>query len=230
MIDKIRRWFSYLFDIQIDYRHSEINGDLIVFLSKGRYQLCSANAIYSYEDKYANFSNVFKDHIDLKKWEGSEVLLLGLGLGSIPVTLDQIEQKRWSFVAVEIDPAVCELASLYGFPKIQSPIQTVVGDAVTFVSNHEDKYDMICIDLFIDDIMPSHSRSIDFLHDVRQLLTDQGIVIANTLAFTEDHQEQSQSFFEEVFKEVFPKGQIIKTHVNYMLINDPIYFTAGRES
>ena len=224
MKDRIQRWLSYLWDIQVDYRHSEINDDLIVFLSKGRYQLCSANAIYSYEDKYANFSNLFKDHLDLSLWDGSDVLLLGLGLGSIPVTLDQLKDKRWSFVAVEIDPAVCELAAIYGYPKIQSPIQTVVGDAVSFVTNHEGRYDMICIDLFIDDVMPSTSKSIEFLTDVNKLLSENGIVIANTLAFSDDHKAQSTSFYEDVFLEAFPKGKIIETHVNYMLINDPKYF------
>ena len=143
MKDRIQRWLSYLWEIQIDYRHSDINDDLIVLLSQGRYQLCSANAIYSYEDKYANFSNIFRDHLNFDTWKGQDILLLGLGLGSIPITLDQIESKRWSFVAVEIDPAVCELAALYGYPKIQSPIQTVIGDAVSFVSGHDDKYDMI---------------------------------------------------------------------------------------
>ncbi len=228
MKDRIQRWLSYILDIQIDYRYSDINDDLIVLLSKGRYQLCSANAIYSYEDKYANFSNVFRDHMDFRIWKGTDVLLLGLGLGSIPITLDQIEKKRWSFVAVEIDPAVCELASLYGYPKIFSPIQTVVGDAVSFVSSHEDQYDMICIDLFIDDVMPSTSKSVEFLTDVKQLLTSEGIVIANTLAFTEEHKKQSRLFFEQVFQKVFPKGQIIETHVNYMLINDPKYFASKR--
>jgi len=230
MKDRIKHWLSYLWDVQIDYRHSEINDDLIVMLCKGRYQLCSANAIYSYEDKYANFSNLFRDHLRLDNWNGSDVLLLGLGLGSIPVTLDQLYPKRWSFTAVEIDPAVCELASIYGYPKIVSPIQTIVGDAVNFMTAHEEDYDMICVDLFIDDVMPEHSKSADFLEEVKRSLRPGGILITNNLAFTKEHQKQSQDFFDNVFREVFPKGKIIKTHVNFMMINDPKNFRSSPTS
>jgi len=225
MTDRIGHWLSYLWDIQVDYRHSEINDDLIVFLSKGRYQLCSANAIYSYEDKYANFSNVFRQHLDLEQWKGSKVLILGLGLGSIPVTLDQLRPEGWTFTAVEIDEVVCELASLYGYPKIKSQINTVVGDAVAFMDTQSDQYDMVCIDLFIDDIMPEHSMTTAFLTQVQEALTENGVVIANTLAFSEEQRKKSTTFFDQIFKPTFPKGEVIKTHVNYMLINDPKYFS-----
>jgi len=210
--------------VQVDYRHSEINDDLIVLLCKGRYQLCSANAIYSYEDKYANFSNLFKDYLRFDTWKGNDVLLLGLGLGSIPVTLDQLFPKRWSFTAVEIDSAVCELASIYGYPKILSPIQTIVGDAVNFMTTQSDDYDMICVDLFIDDVMPEHSKSVEFLSEIKRSLRPDGILITNNLAFTIEHQKKSQDFFDDVFVDVFPKGEIIKTHVNYMMVNDPKNF------
>lgn len=224
MKDRLYHWLSYLWDIQVDYRSSEINDDLIVLLSKGRYQLCSANAIYSYEDKYANFSNIFKDHLDFSRWDGRSVMLLGLGLGSIPITLDQLYPGRWDFTAIEIDSSVVELASIYGYPKIKSPIQTFIGDAIRHMSIQSDHYDMICIDLFIDDIMPEQSKSVDFLEDVSKSLNQKGIVIANSLAFTEAHRQQSRKFFTEIFKEVFPKGEIIETHVNYMLVNDPTFF------
>lgn len=224
MKDRIQRLLSYLWDIQIDYRHSNINDDLIVLLCKGRYQLCSPNAIYSYEDKYANFSNVFNHHLDFTKWQGEKVLLLGLGLGSIAVTLDQLYPHRWTFTGVEIDEAVVELAALYGYPKILSPINTVIGDAISYMSRSDDIYDLICIDLFIDDVMPEESQRLSFLDDIKRGLSPDGLVIANTLAFTEEHKSRSKKFFDEVFKEVFPKGVLIKTHVNYMLVNDPRYF------
>jgi len=220
MIGYLRHLFSYFFDIQIDYRSSEINDDLIVFLSKGRYQLCSANAIYSFEDRYDNFGNIFRDHLDLDLIKGNKVLVLGLGLGSVPIILDRIKKAAWDFTTVEIDEAVCELASLYGYPKIFSPIDTVIADAVIYMEACEEKFDLICVDLFVDDIMPTTALEIVFLNNLKRCLNEGGVVVSNTLAYTEDHQLKSQSFFDERYRAVFPDASLIHTHLNYMLVSE----------
>lgn len=212
--------FSYLWDIQVDYRHSAFNGDLIVFLSKGRYQLCTANAIYSFEDRYDNFANIFKSFFKFNELKGNKALVLGLGLGSVPIILDKIRPNQWQFTAVEIDEAVCELAAEYGYQKIISPIQTIIGDAVEFVEATKTKYDLICIDIFIDDVMPEASKEIEFLKNINKSLSKGGVVIANTLAFSEEHKKNSKCFFEEKFLKVFPSAQLVHTHLNYMLISD----------
>lgn len=223
MIQSIKKAVSYLWDIQVDYRESEINGDLIVFLSKGRYQLCTANAIYSFEDRYDNFANIFRDHLDFGLLPGQKVLVLGLGLGSVPITLDKVRPGSWEFTAVELDEAVCELASIYGYPKIISPIQTHVGDAIIFIENCQEQFDMICIDLFIDDIMPEDTMTIEFFNQIAHCLSPDGIVIANTLAFTEDHKKRSQAFFRDKFLKAFPKAVLKHTHLNNMLLSDKRY-------
>lgn len=226
MIAFVKRLFSYLWDIQVDYRQSEINGDLIVFLSKGRYQLCTANAIYSFEDRYDNFGNIFRSEFDYSHLKGNKVLVLGLGLGSVPITLDMVRPGQWDFTAVEIDDAVCELAALYGYPKIKSPIDTRVGDALVFVKTNEEQFDLICLDLFIDDIMPEASMELSFLEDLKKALAPRGVIIANTLAFTEEHKEKSEAFFSEKFLVVFPEAKLKYTHLNNMLISDKNYLMA----
>ncbi len=223
MIDMVKRLLSYLWDIQVDYRPSEINGDLVVFLSKGRYQLCTANAIYSFEDRYDNFGNIFRDQLDYSRLKGNKVLVLGLGLGSVPITLDIVKPNHWDFTAVEIDEAVCELAALYGYPKIKSPIDTRVGDALVFVKTNQESYDLICLDLFIDDIMPEASMELEFIEDLRSTLAPGGVVVANTLAFTEEHKAKSEAFFKEKFLATFPEAVLQYTHLNNMLISDKNY-------
>ena len=227
MIEGLKKLMSYFWDIQIDYRHSEINGDLIVFLVKGRYQLCTANAIYSFETKYDNFGNVFEDYLDLDKIQGNRVLVLGLGLGSVPQILDKYRTRKWNFVAVEIDPEVCELASIYGYPLISSPIQTHITDAEIFVNTCEDKFDIICLDLFIDDEIPQNCKSLEFLVSIKNILSDNGVVVANTLAFSDRHKEESMLYFKEKFKATFNKSCLIHTHKNYMLISDEMLIFEG---
>ena len=223
----MRPWFykllSYFWDIQIDYRHSLINGDLVVFLVKGRYQLCTANAIYSFEDKYDNFGNVFREYIDLSKLPGNRVLILGLGLGSVPLILDMINPGKWSFSSVEIDPEICELASLYAYPKIKSPITTIIGDASSFVKTCTEQFDLICIDLFIDEDVPENCSSLAFLNDVQSCLAPGGLIVNNTLAFTKSHKESANEYYQSKFKKVFREASLIHTHKNFMLLSDISY-------
>lgn len=213
---------SHLWDIQVDYRPSEINGDLIVLLVKGRYQLCTENAIYSYEDKYDNFGNLFRDHLTLEGLQGTKSLILGLGLGSVPILLEkEVQPKReWQFTAVEIDEMVCELASIYGYPKIESDVQTIIADAAVFLELTEEIYDLVCLDIFIDDVTPSHCTSEDFIQSIKDCTHEKGLVVANQLAFTEEHKKRSKDFFENTFKAIFPNAVLIPTHLNMMCVSN----------
>jgi hypothetical protein len=70
---------SYFFEFHIESAPSEVNPHLYVSLSRGRYQLATASAIYSFEDLYDNFFNAFKQ-INLDENPIKNVLILGLGL------------------------------------------------------------------------------------------------------------------------------------------------------
>ena len=110
---KWKRLLSYLFEIHIESTSSDYNPHLYVSLQKGRYQLSTANAIYSFEDLYDNFSDAFKE-IDLDQLNVQNVLILGFGLGSIPIILEQKFNKKYFYTGVEIDEEVLYLANKYG--------------------------------------------------------------------------------------------------------------------
>jgi len=96
---------SYITQQHMETIHSDYNEVLHVFLKNGRYQLCTANAIYSYGDKYDNFRRSFTQ-MDLAKMDIDTVLLLGFGLGSIPYMLEKTFQKRYSYTGIEIDESI----------------------------------------------------------------------------------------------------------------------------
>lgn len=49
--------------------------------------MCTAHAVYSYEDRYDNFVRAFKK-AKLHDRKIDNVLILGFGLGSIPIILE----------------------------------------------------------------------------------------------------------------------------------------------
>jgi len=219
MKSTLTKWASYLWDVQVDYRSSEYNPDLIVYMSQGRYQLCTDRAIYSHEDKYHNFTKILRDDVDYDRLKGNKVLILGLGLGSIPILLDQIKCGHWDMTAVEIDEEVIELALLYGYPKIESRINAITADAAIYVELCEEKYDLICVDVFVGEHTPQKFRTPGFLQTLQSLTSTDGLVIYNTLAFSEEDKKHSKAYYDEVFQPSYPDSRCINAHRNYMLLS-----------
>lgn len=82
---------------------SEHNPNLEVAIHKGRLQLLSDNAIYSWDDLYDNFRKAF-EHLNIKDQQLKEVLVLGAGRPLIPLMLEKtFHQKDCYFTAIEID-------------------------------------------------------------------------------------------------------------------------------
>ncbi len=241
---------SYFVERPIESASSEWNPELHVCLSKGRYQLCTAGAIYSYEDLYANFFLAFavlqsgygkvfpkgaqKDDAGrlyslglgrkplllapvLKG--GEDVLILGLGLGSVLWMLERNFGLRLHYTAVEIDPEVIYLAEKYALSDLHSPCELIQTDARLFVRQDSRQYDLVIMDVFRDARIPEPFRQLDFLEDLEQRLSPNATLLFNFLAQTEEDRRRADVFFREKFLEVFPQGDYLDTGGNWMMCN-----------
>lgn len=213
-----KKWISHLFEWHLESAPSELNPHLYVSLHRGRYQLSTANALYSYGDLYSNFSDSFK-RIDLDRLPGSEVLLLGLGLGSVPYMLEHSFGKQFFYTAVELDESVIYLASKYTLPQIQSPLEVVCADACSYVQYTESTFDLIAMDVFVDDVVPPDFEEDEFLEALAACLNPGGLLMYNRLALTDVDKEHSIAFFEGPFKRQFPQATYFDVKGNYMLLS-----------
>ncbi|MBK8635056.1 MAG: hypothetical protein IPN72_16415 [Saprospiraceae bacterium] len=211
-----KRLLSYFSDQLIEHTNSEYNEDLYLLLVKGRYQLVTNKVIYSFEDKYDNFYDAFKK-IDLS--DKQTCLILGFGLGSIPVMLEKKFNQKISYTGIEIDEEIIYLASEYVLDELKSPIELIRADAETFVEINEDLYDLICVDLFIDDDIPEQFLQSDFLETCKATLSEKGLLIFNTLYFTNKDRKYSTLFFENTFKKTFPNAKAHHCGNNLMLFS-----------
>lgn len=214
-----KRGLSYLWDIQIESAESDFNPELHISLRRGRYQLCTTHAVYSYEDRYDNFVHAFQ-RIRLDRLTDAGVLVLGLGLASIPTVLEHRFGKNFRYTAVEIDEAVIDLAGRYALPFIQSPVEIVCADAFAYVRQAGRQFDLICMDVFQDDVVPSDFERFVFLEALQQLLAPGGMLLYNRLAASRMDKKESRAFFEEIFMGVFRNGALIDVGANYLLLND----------
>ncbi|MBP6448000.1 MAG: fused MFS/spermidine synthase [Saprospiraceae bacterium] len=215
---KIKSLLSYLTEVHLESVPSEYNDQLHVVLKNGRYQLCTENAIYSYGDKYDNFRKCFKK-MQLPDSSGTKVLLLGYGMGSIPYMLEKVFMKNYRFTGVEIDPMVIYLASKYVLPELSSEISIIETDAATFVEQNEELFDIICIDIFIDDNIPPYFLTESFLMNVKEIIKESGVILFNHLGYTSLDVSKSKQYFETVFSKIFFDSTMIKVHKNIMMIS-----------
>lgn len=216
------RWkilLSYLMELHIESAGSDYNPHLYVSLKQGRYQLSTAHAVYSFEDLYTNFSQTFLA-MDLDRLRLRNVLLLGLGLGSIPLMLERTFHQHCDFTAVEVDEAVLYLANKYLLPDVESHITLIEADALAFVGRCRETFDLICMDIFLDDAIPPEFEQSSFLENLRALLSPEGVLLYNRLAATSKDKRRSLQFFERKFQPVFPNATYLDVAGNYMLISD----------
>lgn len=211
-----KRWLSYLFEFHLESAPSAYNPYLYVSLKNGRYQLCTANAIYSFEDLYTNFYHAF-EQTDLRSLPNREVLVLGLGLGSIPFMLERHFGERFNYTLVEIDENVIMLAEKYCLQHLDASATTIQADAFAYMMQNETQYGMICMDIFQDDVIPASFESSDFLRALKQGLSPGGTLLYNRLYRKQSDKIKTEAFFNDKFLPIFPRGHYYEKDGNWVL-------------
>lgn len=221
MPTKFQLFQSYFYDVLLEKTSSAHNPYLEVMLSKGRMRLNTQNTTYSYEDLYANFYTTF-EQIAVQQYQLSNVLVLGFGLGSIPLMLQRHFGQSAQYTGVDIDAVILQLAQKYLPKNILPHLNLYCADADQWVQSHQapaQGYDLIAIDLFIDQNTPSPFYNKHFLQNTQALLNPtKGILVYNTLSDTTEQKLKAQHFYNHIFNPIFEGAFCIETHANLMLI------------
>ncbi len=215
-----KKFLSYFGHVRIEQVESKYSGLLEVTYSQGRYALRTQNAIYSFEDLYRNFRESFYQ-IPLDALPINKVLVLGLGLGSVPLMLEKLFQKNYHYTCVEIDEQVIALAQKYGIASLRSPIEILCADAYQYVAQSKNRFDLIIVDLFIDSTVPSAFNQRLFSENLKNLLTDSGLLLFNRMASNPKEEKETEEFHLKVFSKVFPNASQITVGGNKILTNRP---------
>jgi spermidine synthase len=105
-------------------------------------------------------------------------LILGLGGGTIASLMTQ----RWGalpIIGVERDPAVAYLArGEFGLGELPH-VRIVEADAFTYVRQSKERFDFICVDLYVAGKMAYGVLGGSFLRDVARILTPNGTATFN---------------------------------------------------
>ena len=132
----------------------------------------------------------------LYKSDAKSILVLGLGGGTLPMTLNSILPNA-KITSVEIDPAVIKIAKDYFDYQESEKIITEEKDARVFVKRaaiKKQKYDWIILDAFNGDYIPEHLMTQEFLEEVKSIMSDDGIITANTFSDSKLYEYESATY------------------------------------
>ena len=177
--------------------------------------MSAKNAVYSFDEHYSSFKIAFQK-LAIKNRVLRNSLILGYGLGSIPLLLNKIHDAHPRFTAVELDDVVISLAKKYGyFPVTVAMIQD---DAYHYVLNSTQKFDLINADLYIDDATPPQFEKEEFLTALKKLIAPGGMLLFSRFYYDTPHRKLTDDFKKNIFDKIFPGAEAINTKGNLMLV------------
>ncbi len=221
MSSVLNKMISYFHEISLEKANSPYNPYLEVLLVKGRHQLITKNAIYSFDDKYDNFFQSFNNI----KWETTpfkNILLLGLGLGSVILMLEKNFGQRFDYSCVEIDPEIIRLAHKYTLNTLESPISVYQTDAETFVKIDQNQYDLILMDVFQNAKVPKKFNQLNFLENLKSKLASNGLLLYNRMNESKEDKALNTAFAQS-FQKIFPDYKTLKVKDNLMFYSNGKY-------
>jgi len=128
--------------------------------------------------------------------EPQRILMLGLGGGTLPMALDELLPDARMDV-IEIDPAVVRVAREYfGFAPSER-VRVIAQDGRVFVKRalqKQERYDLIILDAFNGEYIPEHLMTREFLEEVRALLSENGVLAANTFSISALYDHESATY------------------------------------
>jgi spermidine synthase len=140
----------------------------------------------------------------LVKPNPERILIVGLGGGTMSNSLHQLFPNA-VITNVEIDPAVIKVARSYFDFFENERVTAVVQDGRIFVKRaalRKQKYDWIILDAFNGDYIPEHLMTQEFLQETKKLLSDDGVLTANTFSVSDLYNFESATY-KSVFGDFF---------------------------
>lgn len=218
-MNTIKKWLSYVWPFTLKSWQSEYSGRMELILVNGKKVLNTQHANYSFDSLHRVFQQVLKKHIPLLKPE-ENILLLGLGGGSVPYIIRREMKINNPLTAIEIDPLMIQIAKEEFDVESLGNLTIIQADAETWISNCYEKYACIIIDIFIDDQVPESIQTIEFLNEIKRILLPGGRLFFNTIQRNKNQSIENSTLYQNLKQLGFNLNIEIVDEVNVVWVAD----------
>lgn len=209
----MKKIFSYFVPIKVKSYSSPISGELEVTYLNGRKVLDAEKANYSY-GSLQRVLHMGLQHIEFSK-ERKSVLVLGMGGGSVVESIRRDFNSEAEITLVEIDPVMIRIAREEFDLEQYGKINIIQADAADYVKTSIGKFEVLIVDLFIQDQIPQVFTEEAFLIRLPQLMAPNGKLIFNTMRGS--LRPETREFILEVLHD---QGLEMRTLERIMTYND----------
>ena len=186
-----------------------------VNINNGKVHIDGKNVNYS----FGSLHHVFRKAIRFKSKEISKAktaLILGFGAGSIAKILWNEKNFPIQITGVDFEPLMYELAEKYSGIKDFEKLTLIEADAHVFVKECKEQFDVIFIDLFVEDQVPDFCMTLEFMKCIKRLINKDGLVIWDTLVANK-LEEQMHLKAKEVGFDVVDSKQVTKDNLVFYI-------------
>jgi len=155
---------------------SDYSGTVEITWYNGKKQLNSENANYS----YGSLQKILKTGLQKTELNHCKnILLLGLGGGSVIKTLRDDLDYDHKIIAIDIDPVIISIAHDEFNIIEDNNLEIICIDALEFMAQNDKRFDLIVIDLFVDTEIPDSFYSHSFWQHIIKATSPKGSILFN---------------------------------------------------
>lgn len=206
----------------IEETSSSVNGRIQVVNFLGEPRIIVSGLLQSGGLLEVIWGKVIKKIIGWPDFSAKSCLILGLGGGTLANLINQ-SFPEVKITGVEIDPEIIRLAKKYfGVNKI-SNLKIINTDAIKFINQEKspEKFDLIFVDLYLGDKIPSKTETAIFMSNLKKLLSKSGIIVFNRL-FYEQHKKGTEKFVKQLGY-YFSNIELVRVHSNLLVFGSLSY-------
>jgi len=198
MLKQLKKYLPAFFPLE---KRKTLYNKLEVNQRDGRLVLDSLHVNYSFGNLHRVFQHTFQvEKLDVSQLK--EVLILGFGAGSVAHILQKELGCTANITGVEIDQEVIVLAHQYFDLQKIVHLEIKLADAFEFVKTAKPIYDLIVVDLFVDQLIPEKFDTPEFMEHVCRILVSGGTLFFNRMTYSHRDKQRTRQF-EDLFRQYF---------------------------
>ena len=152
--------------------------------------------------------------------EKTDVLMIGLGGGTVAYQMKRLRGADVSIDVVEIDRAMAE--AMTRFLPENLGIDIVIGDGADYVHAPRRRYDAVILDAYVNSLIPEQFFSRSFLEGAMASLKDRGVLALNYI--NSANTEQRLDEYVGLARDLFAVYELSTLHVT---LNRILLFSKG---
>lgn len=187
---KVKKLLSYIIPIRHKVFKSDVSERIELNWVNGKLVIDTKRANYS----YGNLQKILRKGLQIIGYKQiksmKNILILGLGGGSVAKTLVNEIGFDGEIIGVEYDPVMIGVSKMFfELDKIFS-LKIQQADALSYIKNNSQPADLIIVDIFQDIYMPDFLFTTDFINGLKNAMNRNGYLLFNTIVISKESGEK----------------------------------------